>query len=56
MNNFSTVHAIFAQIRSIGAAWRKKFKNLKEITQIRSTGNFLKNCPHWDFEPKHPVE
>jgi hypothetical protein len=26
MNNFSTVHANFAQISSIGAAWRSKFK------------------------------
>ena len=33
MNNFWTVHAISAQISSIGAAWRKKFKTLNDITQ-----------------------
>lgn len=33
MNNFWTVHAISAHISSIGAAWRKKFKTLNEITQ-----------------------
>jgi hypothetical protein len=33
MNNFSTVHAIFAQISSIGAACRKKLKYLNEITK-----------------------
>jgi hypothetical protein len=29
MNNCSTVHAIFAEISSIGAAWQKKFKKLQ---------------------------
>ena len=33
MNNFWTVRAISAHISSIGAAWRKKFKTLNEITQ-----------------------
>jgi hypothetical protein len=49
MNNFSTVHVVFAQISSIGAAWRKKFKNLNVITKIRSRVS-------GDFKPKHPVE
>jgi hypothetical protein len=34
INNFSTVHAIFAHICLIGAAWRHKFKNVNEITDI----------------------
>jgi hypothetical protein len=34
INNFSTINAIFAHISSIGAAWRKKFKNFNEITKI----------------------
>jgi hypothetical protein len=34
MNNLSTVYAIFAQISSIGAAWRMKLKNSNEITKI----------------------
>ena len=33
MNNFWTVHAISAHISSIGAAWRKKFETLNEITK-----------------------
>jgi hypothetical protein len=33
MNNFSTVHAIFAEISSIGAACRKKLKSLNEMSK-----------------------
>jgi hypothetical protein len=33
MNNFSTVHAIFAQINSIGAAWQKKLRNFNKMTK-----------------------
>jgi hypothetical protein len=32
-NNFATVHATFAQTSSIGAAWRKKIKNLNAVTK-----------------------
>jgi hypothetical protein len=34
INNFSTAHAIFAQISSIGAAWQRKLKNSNKITKI----------------------
>jgi hypothetical protein len=34
MNNFSTVHAIFTQISSIGAASQKQLKSFNEITKI----------------------
>jgi hypothetical protein len=58
MNNFSTVHAIFAQISSIGAAWRKKFKNSNQITTELFMGSLFgeKNASNGDFKPKHPVE
>jgi hypothetical protein len=36
INNFLTVHAIFAQISSIGAARRHKFKIFNELTEISS--------------------
>jgi hypothetical protein len=39
MNNFLTVHAIFVQLSSIGAAWRKKFKNFNEIIKFRPRGH-----------------
>jgi hypothetical protein len=41
MNNFSIVHAIFIQISSIGAAWRKKYKNSIKSPKFRSSGHFL---------------
>ena len=57
LNNFWTVHAISAHISSIGAAWRKKFKTLNEITQNSLKGALIfKNAPNGDFKPKHPVE
>jgi hypothetical protein len=34
MNNFSTVHAIFAQTSSIGVAWHTKLKNFNGITRV----------------------
>jgi hypothetical protein len=34
MNNFSTVHAMLAQISSIGAACRKKLKIFNELTKF----------------------
>jgi hypothetical protein len=46
MNNFPTVHAIFAQISSIGAAWRHKIKNINETTKFRFRGHLSrKNAP-----------
>jgi hypothetical protein len=33
MNSFSTNHAIFAQISSIGAAWLRKLKNINAVTE-----------------------
>jgi hypothetical protein len=33
MNKFSTVHAIFGHIGSIGAPWRKTVKNFDKITK-----------------------
>jgi hypothetical protein len=45
INNFSTVHAIFAQISSIGAAWRHKFKHFNEITEISLQGTLFGETP-----------
>jgi hypothetical protein len=55
MNNFSTVHAVFAQITSIVAAWRKKLKNFNEITKILFKGSlFGEKRPEWGFQVKTP--
>jgi hypothetical protein len=57
MNNFSTVHAIFAQISSIGTAWRKKLKISTKLPKFRSRGHFLgKNARDGDIKPKYPVQ
>jgi hypothetical protein len=57
MKNVSTVHAIFAQTSSIGAAWRKRLKNSTKSSKFTSKGHFFgKNAPNGDFKPKHPVE
>jgi hypothetical protein len=54
-NNFSTVHAISAQISSISAAWRKKFVNFNEITKLSFYGSlFLRERPQWGFQAKTP--
>jgi hypothetical protein len=45
INNFSTVHAIFAQIHSVGAAWRQYFKNFNEISNIPSQESLLGKRP-----------
>jgi hypothetical protein len=44
LNTFSIIHAIFAQISSIGAACRKKFKTVNEIIK-NSFHEHLKNTP-----------
>jgi hypothetical protein len=55
VNNFSTVHAIFVQVSSIGAAWQKKFKNINESTKISFCGQFFgTKRPQWGFQAKKP--
>jgi hypothetical protein len=57
MNNFSAIHAIFAPISSIGAAWRKKFKTFNEITKILFHGlAFSEQRPEWGFQAKTPCQ
>jgi hypothetical protein len=53
MNNFTTVHAISAQISLIGATWRNELKNFHEITKISFWGSLFeeKNDPNEDFKP-----
>jgi hypothetical protein len=55
ISNYSTAHAISAQISSIYAACRKKPNFFTESLKIHSRGT-LKNVPNGDFKPKHPVE
>jgi hypothetical protein len=50
MNNFSTVHAIFAHISPISAAYRKKFKNFNENTKNSFQGLLKINAPNRDFK------
>jgi hypothetical protein len=57
INNFSTVHAISAQISSIGAARKGHSKFSTERQKLCSRGHFLgRNAPKGDFKPKHAVE
>jgi hypothetical protein len=58
MNNFSTVHAILAQISSTGAAWQKKLKKLQRNHQKFNLEAriFDKTPPNRNFKPKYPVE
>jgi hypothetical protein len=56
MNNFSTVHAIFAQIRSIDAVWRTKVNNFNAVTKFVRGVTIVAKCLNGDSKPKHPVE
>jgi hypothetical protein len=53
INNFSTVHAIFAQISSIGAAWRVKLKNFlrNHLTFVLGV-TFFGKYPQCGFQAK----
>jgi hypothetical protein len=57
MNNFSTVHAIFAQISSIGAAWQRNSKfQWNHQHFVLGVTFWEKIPPNGDFKPKHTVE
>jgi hypothetical protein len=54
MNKFSTDHAIFAQISSIGAAGQKNSEIPTKSPKIRSRGHFFEKRPQQGFQAKTP--
>jgi hypothetical protein len=57
INNFSTLHAIFAQLAQSTQPGERHSKFSTQRRNFLSRGHFLgKNAPKGDFKPKHAVE